>query len=100
MARERSRARASTIDENLYVRSLPGGGPSPTRRAFTAPSARWRSLIGVNLRHEQAVRHALPRSRDELAPPHRHSITSSARATSVDGISRPSVFAVLRLITS
>src|SRR5262249_10261201 len=36
--------------------------------------------------------------RDELAPP--HSITSSARASSVGGTSRPSVLAVLRLITS
>src|SRR5499427_2975179 len=37
--------------------------------------------------------------RYELAAPH-HSITSSARASSVGGISRPSAFAVLRLITS
>src|SRR5262245_54777816 len=37
--------------------------------------------------------------RDELAPSH-HSITSSARASSVGGISRLSAFAVLRLITS
>src|SRR5262249_52768362 len=35
---------------------------------------------------------------DELAP--FHSITSSARASSVGGTSRPSAFAVLRLITS
>src|SRR5262245_66207852 len=35
---------------------------------------------------------------DELAA--LHSITSSARASSVGGTSRPSVFAVLRLITS
>ena len=34
---------------------------------------------------------------DELAPP--HSITSSARASSVGGISRPSAFAVIRLMT-
>src|SRR5262245_27401312 len=34
--------------------------------------------------------------RDELAPPD-HSITSSARASSVGGTSRPSAFAVLRL---
>src|SRR4029450_12685567 len=40
--------------------------------------------------------------RDELAPSHprAHSITSSARASSVDGTSRPSACAVLRLITS
>src|SRR6202022_4515587 len=35
----------------------------------------------------------------QFAPPD-HSITSSARASSVGGISRPSVLAVLRLITS
>src|SRR5262249_20827947 len=40
--------------------------------------------------------------RDEIAALHRcnHSITSSARASSVGGISRPSARAVLRLITS
>src|SRR5262249_5562255 len=40
--------------------------------------------------------------RNELAPLYRcnHSITSSARASSVGGISRPSALAVLRLITS
>src|SRR5262245_32307784 len=37
--------------------------------------------------------------RDELAAPN-HSITSSARASSVSGISRPSAFAVIRLMTS
>src|SRR5262245_24498198 len=37
--------------------------------------------------------------RDELAPPD-HSITSSARASSVGGSSSPSVFAVLTLMTS
>src|SRR6476646_7872390 len=37
--------------------------------------------------------------RDELAPPD-HSITSSARASSEGGISRPSALAVLRLTTS
>src|SRR5262249_34029268 len=36
---------------------------------------------------------------DELAPFH-HSITSSARASTVGGSSRPSALAVLRLITS
>src|SRR6516164_4253427 len=50
------------------------------------------------------ARRERPRSRAaeqryELAPPH-HSITSSARASSVGGISRPSVLAVFRLITS
>ena len=36
--------------------------------------------------------------RNELPPP--HSITSSARAMSEDGMVRPSAFAVFRLITS
>src|SRR5262249_54852286 len=36
--------------------------------------------------------------RDELAP--RHSITASARASTVAGKARPSAFAVLRLMTS
>src|SRR5712691_5408914 len=36
--------------------------------------------------------------RDELAPP--HSITSSASASSVGGISTPNAFAVARLMTS
>src|ERR1700746_2787962 len=43
-------------------------------------------------------RHAAEQ-RDEVAPPD-HSITSSARARSDDGTSKPSVLAVLRLITS
>ena len=38
-----------------------------------------------------------PKSRDELAP--FHSITSSARASSVGGTSRPSALAVFRLTT-
>ena len=42
---------------------------------------------------------APPSKRYEFATFH-HSITSSARASSVAGISRPSAFAVLRLITS
>src|SRR5215217_4985490 len=39
-----------------------------------------------------------PENQDELAAP--HSITSSARARSVGGTSRPSALAVLRLIAS
>src|SRR5262249_20275279 len=53
------------------------------------------------------ARRERPRSRaaderDELAAlhPRNHSITSSARASTVAGISRPSPFAVLRLTTS
>jgi hypothetical protein len=48
-------------------------------------------------RRERPRRRAAEK-RDELAPP--HSITSSARASSVGGTSRPSALAVLRLMTS
>src|SRR5262245_62055390 len=44
-------------------------------------------------------RRRAPEQRDELAAFH-HSITSSARANKVAGTSKPSAFAVLRLITS
>ena len=59
-----------------------------------------------NHRHRRLLRACRERpsrraaeQRDELAPSH-HSITSSARASSVGGTSRPSALAVLRLITS
>src|SRR5262249_6017762 len=47
---------------------------------------------------ERPRRRRAARKRDEVAAP--HSITSSAVASSVCGISRPSALAVLRLITS
>src|SRR5262245_33193914 len=46
----------------------------------------------------QRPRHRAADQRDEGPPP--HSITSSARASMSGGTSRPSVFAVLRLITN
>src|SRR5262249_21062542 len=57
----------------------------------------------VTLRRLLRARRERPRrraaeQRDELAP--FHSITSSARASNEAGTSRPSAFAVLRLITS
>src|SRR5438132_6046348 len=66
------------------------------RRTAEEPDHRHRRLL--------RARRERPRSRraaeqcDELAPP--HSITSSARASSVGGTSRPIAFAVLRLITN
>src|SRR5215472_9905024 len=75
--------------------------PQPT------PDVHHRALtLAVDAAHPLALlraRHQRPRcraakQRDELAPP--HSITSSARASSVGGTSRPSALAVLRLITS
>src|SRR5262249_27796453 len=51
----------------------------------------------LRTRRERPRRRAAE-GRDEVAPP--HSITSSARASSVGGTSKRSAFAVLRLITS
>ena len=52
----------------------------------------------LRARRERPRRRRATEQRDELAPS--HSITSSARASSVGGTSRPSALAVLRLITS
>src|SRR5262249_29496441 len=60
-----------------------------------ANSTRSRTLLRA--RYERP-RSCSAEQRDELAAP--HSITSSARASSVAGTSRPSALAVLRLITS
>src|SRR5712691_6236143 len=56
----------------------------------------------LRARRERPRRRGGAEERDELAPPHRraHSITSSARASSVSGTVRPSALAVLRLIAS
>jgi len=50
-------------------------------------------------RRERPRRRRAAEQRDELAADH-HSITSSARASTVGGTSRPSALAVLRLMTS
>src|SRR5262249_53526855 len=65
------------------------------RRAPEEPDHRHRRLLRA--RRERPYGSAAD-ERDELATP--HSITSSARASSVGGTSKPSVLAVLRLITS
>ena len=76
-------------DINLRFRLFGGG----VHENANAPHAL--RLLGP--RHERPRRSAA-KQRDELAPP--HSITSSARASSIGGISRPRALAVLRLITS
>src|SRR5262249_35469428 len=55
----------------------------------------------LRARRERPGRCGAAEQRDELAAfhPPTHSITSSARARSDDGTSKPSVLAVLRLIT-
>src|SRR5262249_43146195 len=52
----------------------------------------------LRARRERPRRRRAAEKRDELAP--LHSITSSAMASSVGGTVRPSIWAVLRLITS
>src|SRR5262249_39169765 len=64
--------------------------------AVDEPNHRHRRLLRPR-RERPRGRHAAEQ-RDELTPP--HSITSSARASSVGGTSRPSALAVLRLITN
>src|SRR5262245_25157818 len=55
--------------------------------------------LGLRPRRERPCRRRAADQRHELAPPH-HSITSSARASSVSGTVTPSAFAVLRLNTN
>src|SRR6516162_4586322 len=67
----------------------------PGRRTVEKPDHRHRRLLRA--RRDGPCRRAAEQ-RDERAPPH-HSITSSARASSVGGTSRPSALAVLTLMT-
>src|SRR5262249_60944508 len=57
-----------------------------------------RPLALLRARRERPCRRRTAEQRDKLAP--RHSITSSASASSVGGISTPNAFAVARLMTS
>ena len=67
------------------------------RSAAQNSDHRHRRLL-LRARRERPRRRRAAEQRDELAP--FHSITSSARASSVGGTVRPSALAVLRLITS
>src|SRR6516162_602602 len=58
-----------------------------------------RSLSLLRVRAERPSCRRTAEQRDELAPSH-HSITSSARADTPGGTSRPSAFAVIRLMTN
>src|SRR4051812_1048795 len=66
------------------------------RPAAEIPDHRHRRWLRA--RRQRPRRRRAAEERDELAP--LHSITSSARASRVGGMSRPSAFAVLRLMTS
>jgi hypothetical protein len=52
----------------------------------------------LRTRHERPCRRRAAEQRDELAPV-THSITSSARASSIGGTVRPSALAVIRFTT-
>src|SRR5262249_8677977 len=83
-------------------RSEPDGPARVTSRMLDASrfscegQDRHRRLLRA--RRERPRRRCAADEGDELAAP--HSITSSARASSVGGTSRPSALAVLRLITN
>src|SRR5262245_9313895 len=57
------------------------------------------ALLALLRSRRQRPRRRAAQKRDEVAAPH-HSITSSARASTVVGISRPSAFAVFILTTN
>ena len=65
------------------------------RSGAEEPDDRHRRLLRAR---RERPRNRTTKQRDELAP--NHSITSSARASTVGGMSRPSAFADLRLMTS
>src|SRR5262249_16387927 len=67
------------------------------RRAVQYADHRYCRLL-LRARRERPRSCRAAEQRDEVAP--RHSMTSSASASSLSGIWRPSAFAVLRLITS
>ena len=71
-----------------------GGGIPVTFRSASDPA----KCAGSFSCGRAASGHCAVEQRDEVAP--LHSITSSARASSVGGTSKPSAFVVLRLITS
>ena len=76
------------------MRACISGSSAPGHEHADAPHP----LALLRPRRDRPRRRRAAEQRDELAP--FHSITSSARASSDGGTSRPSAFAVLRLITS
>src|SRR5262245_11247173 len=90
-----------TLDKASFAQAM-AEGAQPARVpvggcAAEIPDHRQPSLLRPRRNRPRRCRTA--DQRDELAPPD-HSITSSARATSVGGTWMPSAAAVLRLITS
>src|SRR5437763_8296894 len=111
VSHERRQAIASTVQPvvfNHYVLALdvPGFVEGFAERSRIAPRVLGRPNVNkADDRHRRVLRARCERpsgsraaeQRDEL--PSRHSSTSSARASSGEGISRPSTLAVVRLIT-
>src|SRR5262249_4467011 len=94
----------ATLDPAELVQPLHHGGDHVAlrrRRAHTHEADGRQPpplLCARRERPRNARRRRAAKQRDERAPP--HSITSSARASSVGGTSMPSALAVLRLIAS
>src|SRR5205823_8823332 len=92
-----------TLDPAAFAQSLHKGG-DPTaveRRCIRAQETDGRPRARLLCARRERPCRCAAEKRDELAAFElsAHSITSSARASSIDGISRPSALAVLRLIT-
>src|SRR5262245_15230992 len=82
---------AQPLDESI--------GPLPLSRSRVRAEKSDRGQCRLLRARRQRPRRRAAEQRDELAAP-LHSITSSARASTLAGRSRPSAFAVLRLTTS
>src|SRR5262249_55543203 len=83
---------AQTLVERAHPARPPTGRGADKNPAHGR--GRWRGARGEGPQNRRTAE-----QRYELAPPH-HSITSSAATCRVSGTLRPSVFAVLRLMTS
>src|SRR5262249_39021484 len=87
------------FDESSVIQALPKGIDSICEAGSEGASEKsdhWHLSL-LCARRERPCSSAAEK-RDELPPP--HSITSSARASTVAGMSRPSALAVLRLMTN
>src|SRR5262249_12406387 len=99
--------RPAILDHDILALDVAGfTNPLPEGGQITCTIGKRRTAEESNHRHRWLLRARRERprrraaeQRDELAA-RGHSITSSARASSVGGTSKPSALAVLRLITS
>src|SRR5262249_28130509 len=94
----------SALDITAFVQPLAKGGEPRgfdgiRRPAVDESDHRRRRLLRPCWQRPKGRRRRAAEQRYELATPN-HSITSSASASSLSGIWRPSAFAVLRLMTS